>query len=100
MTQPDYEPLDLTAIYNASIETYAPPHQQTALGVQKFHGLPFHLGEPGSRCYIAFNTPLAAAGSVRVPVERQARWVIFAHVLLQSRLHEGVHPGGVVAEYA
>src|SRR6516164_2862736 len=109
----DYEPLDLSSVYNAGQEVFqsrpAPPSRplntefygpdRTALvGHQMFHGLPFHIGgEEGKPCFLAFGRePQLHTGPVTIPVGQMARRVIFAHVLLESRLYEGDPPGSLV----
>lgn len=97
----DYEPLDLSALTNSGPEAFVPDHRP-ALGKQMFHGLPFQIGdEEGKPCFLAFGTEAQPGNApVSIPLGRTTRNVIFAHVLLQSRLHEGDPPGRIVAHYA
>src|SRR5688572_3291786 len=93
----DYEPLDLGAICNAGLEVFG-GERRPAVGAaaQTFHGLPFRIGE-GASCLIALGP---GSGAISIPVGKAARRVIVAHVLRESRLHEGDAPGRVVARYA
>ena len=75
----EYEPLDLSAVYNAGAEAWGdvePP----PTGEQSFHGIPFLMGggEGGDRTVIALD---AGTASVVIPVGRKARRLLFAHRL-------------------
>jgi hypothetical protein len=96
---PDYEPLDLTPFCNAGPEIYGPDRAPLA-GDQAIRGLPFKIGG-GPQTFLVFgpDAPLKQA-AVTIPIEKQASWLIFAHVMLDSRLHEGDPPGRVVGQYA
>lgn len=95
----DYQPLDLARFCNvgtAFIGEGAP----NPLGNQSWHGLPFTVGgvtpDP-ARCLIGFCQPQDAA--VTIPVGAAARYIIFAHALLESRVREGESIGHIVANY-
>lgn len=95
----DYQPLDLARFCNvgtAFIGEGAPP----PLGNQTWHGLLFTVGgatpDP-ARCLIGFCQPQDAA--VTIPVGAAARYIIFAHALLESRVREGESIGHIVANY-
>ena len=101
----DYEPLDLSAFYNAGPEQYDyrlgktrlfPFAANPGLGPQLFHGLPFHIGAQAP-CFIGFQA--GDVGAVTIPIQVSARWVIFAHALLETRLHLGGPMGVRVADY-
>ncbi|HZO86788.1 MAG TPA: CehA/McbA family metallohydrolase [Chthonomonadaceae bacterium] len=95
----DYEPLDLSALYNAGPEVCG-PERKPALGAQTFHGLPFQIGE-GERSFIAFGPKTSNPPQpLSIPIGQTARRILFAHVLLESRLHEGDPVGREVARYA
>jgi hypothetical protein len=96
----DYEPLDLTTLCNAGPELLG-PDLDPRLGAQTFHGLPFQLGgETGAPCFLGFGpeAPLYAA-AVSIPVGQAAHNILIAHMLRDSRLHEGDPPGRVIARY-
>ncbi len=95
----DYEPIDLSEWCNVGAEICAP--QTPAIGEQQFRGLPFQIGsEAGRPCFLAFGPEAPYyTRPVSVSVGRTVRHVLFAHVLLDSRLHEGDPPGREVARY-
>lgn len=93
----DYAVVNLDAYYNTGVSFYegAP---QPLLGEQTLHGLPFRIGSSPQRCFIGFGAPeLRSACSI--PISNTAYYVIFAHVLLESRLFEGEPAGKVIAHY-
>ncbi|MCL6475892.1 MAG: hypothetical protein K6U75_12665 [Firmicutes bacterium] len=93
----DYIPVDLTAQANVGVAFYE-SMPAPLLGEQTFHGLPFRIGSSPERCFLGFGTPeLRSARSI--PIGNTARHVIFAHVLLESRLFEGEPVGRVIAHY-
>jgi hypothetical protein len=96
----DYETLDLSAHCNAGPELWAP--RTPAVGAQSLRGLPFQIGaRTGEPCFLAFGSEAPCrSDSVRIPVGQAVRRLLFAHVLLDSRLHEGDPPGREVARYA
>ena len=97
----DYQPLNLTQFCNVGTEFIregAPP----LIGSQTWHGLPFIVGSAKpdpARCFIGFGEHAGAGASVTIPVSAAARYVIFAHALLESRVREGESIGHVVANY-
>ena len=95
----DYQPLDLTQFCNVGT-AFISEGAQPLIGSQVWHGLPFIVGSATpdpERCFIGFSSREDA--SVTIPVGAAARYVIFAHVLLESRLLEGESIGHVVATY-
>jgi hypothetical protein len=93
----DYIPVDLAAQANVGVAFYE-GMPAPLLGEQTFHGLPFRIGDSPDRCFLGFGTPeLRNARSI--PIGNMARHVIFAHVLLESRLFEGEPVGRVIAHY-
>lgn len=107
----DYEPLDLSPYTNAGLDVYARTSEAKTsrynlqrdppVGAQTFHGLPFQIGpveSPEGLYFIALG-PDWSENAVRVPVGKTARYVIFAHALLDTRLWEGGPLGEVVARY-
>src|SRR5438132_13364334 len=89
----DYEPLDLRPFCNAEAGILGgsrPP----AIGDQTLRGLPFKIGEAAASCYV-----VSGDGPIVMPVERNAEWIIFAHVMIGSRLHDGDPVGRVAGSY-
>lgn len=116
---PDYEPLDLSSLCNAGPEIY-PERNRPAPGLHSFHGLPFQLGavaQPSSEEAGSAAAPSSSADAQRpapflvafgeglrqepvaVPIDREARWLIFAQARLNSEIPQGDPVGRVVAEY-
>jgi hypothetical protein len=96
---PDYQPLDLARYTNVST-AFAGPERQPPIGRQTFHGLPFEIGSDPRRCFIGIGLNEAARPeNVTVAIDAAARWVIFAHALLESRVLAGEPIGRVVAHY-
>ncbi len=120
----DYEPLDLSgllngssALFEAEFEQYqlrtadlatdflTPTARIPATGQVRLRGLPFLVGSPSSpaatpnhQCYVLFG-PGGHRQTVRIEVLRPARWLVFAHVLLDTEILNHRPPGEVVAEY-
>ena len=94
----EYEPLDLSSLCNSGLEALG-DDADAPVGRQEFHGLPFLIGgrdsTASSQCFLM----LREGHAVSVPVGKQARYVVFAHRLMQSDLMEGKGLGRVVAEY-
>jgi len=105
-----YQSLDLTQWTNvgpkwveqeqqAPIPDWPPAAGDFPRGLQQFHGIPFQIGEEGN------NSPFMGFGrkghqrSVTVPIKNNLRWMIFAHRLLETHLHEGEDPGREIARY-
>src|SRR5437870_5914239 len=95
----DYEPLDLAAFANSGVELLneRAPNRKPAIGELSLRGLPFRVGADADQCFLAFSDE--RPDSVSIPVGKSARNVLFAHAILESRLHEGDPPGRVVARY-
>jgi hypothetical protein len=96
LTSDPYQPLDLSAYCNAGVELLA-GDQESLVGVQQLHGLPFHIGE-GSRAFIAFGADLSQK-PLTIPIQAAACSVIVAHRLLDSQLMSGGPIGETVADY-
>lgn len=95
----DYEPLNLSAHYNADAKTFG-WERLPALGRVTFHGLPFQIGpEQGETpCVIGFGQGVLTQ-PYTIPLDTAPRWLIVAHRLVDSKVMEGDSPGRVVAEY-
>ena len=94
-----YEPLDLTDWCNSGLDAVG-GDAETPVGELLMRGLPFVVGPPASGNHLdRFISLDASKKSVRVPVERTANNLIFAHRLLESDVPEGGELGRLVAEY-
>ena len=91
----DYEPLDLTPLCNAGADLFG---AAVPTGQQSWQGLPFQVGGGGEHCLIAFG-PGHRTSSLRIPVGRTARHVVFAHRLAESSIRDGAPTGDTVATY-
>jgi len=96
MTSDAYQPLDLSAYCNAGLELLA-GDEQSLVGPQVLHGLPFRIGE-GSRAFVAFGADTSHE-PVTIAIDAPAYSVIVAHRLLGSQLMSGGPMGEIVAEY-
>jgi hypothetical protein len=125
LTPSDYIPLDLAGLCNASTAVLdrewekhamrpasleadfaAPTPRLPPIGHVTLRGLPFLIGtteplpDPAARaCFLAFGE-----GGYREPITvrvgTHARWILFAHLLLETDIPDGGSIGDVVAEYA
>ncbi len=97
---PDYEPLDISSICNAGTELFG-PNRSPRISEQTFHGLPFQIGNGSEKfCFLGFGTePPLSPNQVSIPVGKNPKRIIFAHVLLNSKLSEGDPVGRIVARY-
>jgi hypothetical protein len=95
---PDYEPIDLSRFCNVGADFIA-PGSDPAIGPQAFHGLPFVIADDPQGCFIGFAGGTEPVSDVTVPIGKTARWVLFAHSLLESTVMQGGIVGGVVAHY-
>lgn len=96
---PDYQPLPLDTHCNAGVSFLA-PNTHPSVGACTFHGLPFQVGPAESnpdRCLIGFES--GATEPVTLAVGNTVRYVLFAHVLIESKLREGEPVGREVAVY-
>src|SRR5438067_6995657 len=109
----DYRALDIAAFCNAraaSIVDLTPPVGAPSpemvpapVGRQSFRGLPFLIGRDGAgpdeSDVVILGGAAGSMESISVPIGSPARWLIFVHRLLETRVYEGAPVGGVVAEY-
>ena len=110
-----YRPLDISRWCNAGPEgvdegeaaTSAQTHRgvlsdvldkrEPTTGAKTLQGLPFQIGgQDGDSCFIVLD---GSAGRVTVPVNAEARRVVFAHTLLETDAPAGGPLGVQVAEY-
>ena len=91
----DYEPLNLSQIYNAGVAILG-PKVNAKIGRSHFRGLPFEIGNDPKRCYIA---PTSNGEAVKIPVSKPAHQIIFAHRQLHSDLDDGGPVGKLIATY-
>ena len=86
----DYIPLDLVRWSNVDADAL-PEGLRGPFGPQALRGLPFNI------------SPIHFDGDhqqpVEIPMSSPARWVIVAHQLRESRIHEGDPVGRVIAHY-
>ncbi len=97
----DYEPIDLSALCNVGT-TFAGPHAEKEFGSKTYHGLPFLVGgrkAKRKKCLIGFGGKEGLRKPLTISLGRKARYVIFAHALIESKIPEGEHPGFVAAHY-
>lgn len=90
-----YTPLDLSAAHNAPVGLLEDPHEVT-LGERRLHGLPFAFGTPERAFALAGRED---AAPLALPVGRSARWLVFAHAVLETDLYEGGNIGEGVGSY-
>jgi hypothetical protein len=94
----DYEPIDLSEWCNSGTEAL-PDDEEPLTGSQTFQGLPFLVGgkdTDGGRCYITLD---GSSSAVTIPVNQEARSVIFAQRLIDSELRTSGNIGAHVADY-
>ena len=97
--------LSFTAPENLDFDgTYLQPLPASPpIGAQTFHGLPFLIGDKqttGQKCFLGFGQGRSLYSEpVTIPVGREARYVIFAHALLETELWRGGPLGEVIATY-
>ena len=97
----EYEPIDLSPFCNVGTAFYDGA-SDVLIGPQTFHGLPFQIGPyppDDNKCLIGFAGDRGSAGPITVPIGREAKHVVFAHALLESRIDEGEPIGRQVATY-
>ena len=87
----DYQPIDLTAFYNAGIDIL-PQSTAPALGQQYYHGLPFQIGQDESCCFLNNS-------NVTIPIQAQCHRILVAHRLLESNLMSGEPVGRHITSY-
>ncbi|WP_353987712.1 CehA/McbA family metallohydrolase [Ruicaihuangia caeni] len=93
-TTVEYEPIDLTPVFTAPADIMEDPHEIT-LGQRTLHGLPFSFGTPDA----AFAIAAPGGAPVTVAVSDEARWLVFAHAVLEPHLFEGGSIGETVGAY-
>src|SRR5262245_16553217 len=98
----DYQPINLAEFCNVGT-TFLGPGAHKWIGAQDFRGLPFLVGDvqpDPQRCFVGFGGDTNGLDALSVPVDSTARWVIFAHTLLESDVENGGDVGQVVASYS
>ena len=90
-----YRPLDLNSLYNAGLDILG---SEGLLGCQSFRGLPFQLGDDAACCLLALGGD-RGLDPIEIPVGVEAKWLIFAHRLLESQIEENGPLGEPVARY-
>src|ERR687886_619268 len=81
-----YRALDLSAFANAAPDVLANP--DAPLGRTRFHGLPFMIGcdDPSSPGVVTFGAGTPQPSPLTIPVGAAARWLVFAHSMLHTRI--------------
>jgi hypothetical protein len=88
-----YTPVDLTDVFNASVDILEDPHE-VSLGDRLLHGLPFAFGDRTRSLVKA-----EPRSRVSVPLNENATWLVFAHAILETDLFEGGSIGENVGSY-
>jgi hypothetical protein len=114
MAHPEYQTLNIASHCDVGVEVFSRERYSSGgtwlnpedgpeplVGDCLLRGIPFRIGEPDptadSPRYIGFLEP---ADPVSIEINRRATTVIFAHVVLSTRMWiEGDPPGRVVARY-
>jgi hypothetical protein len=100
VTDPDgaagYRPLPLDELRNAGLDVLQ-AGAAPKLGNVLLRGFPFAIGSDPSRCFVGLGDGLLRTASV--PIDRPARWVIFAHRLTEDPVTEAERPGTPVADF-
>jgi len=94
---PGYRALNIGKLCNAGPEFHGAAKKPLA-GRQSFHGLPFLIGAK-RKPFIGFNGAKGSQKSIAIPINAQARYVIVAHALLESKIMEGEPVGTIIADY-
>jgi len=78
--------------------SWATPTDTVCAGLTHLRGLPFLVGRHSEKgtTYLVFGEG-AADGPVEIKIDRPARWIIFAHRLLESHIDEGEPGVGMAA---
>ncbi len=105
-----YEPLDISSLCNVGVDwveseqrvpipDWPPPAGDFPIGLHELHGIPFQIGqEGGTEPFVGFGLK-GHREPVEIPIQRSVQWVIFAHRLLETHLHEGEMIGHEIAQY-
>src|SRR5262249_42551647 len=97
----DYQAIDLAGFCNVGI-SFLGDSRHATIGAQQFRGLPFLVGGAQAdpqRCLIGFGAANMPQTPVDVPIDSMARWLVFAHALLESDVQNGGDVGEIVATY-
>ena len=97
----DYEPIDLSFLCNAG-EEFVCGLIEMQTGARSFRGLPFQIGTDGNDAgprVIGFDSGAGPGQSITVPIGSTARYVIFAHAQLETKIFEGGPLGLAIAHY-
>ena len=94
----DYRPLDLSLLYNRPTALLEDPHE-VELGERILHGLPFRFADPDAVCSLLLLEKEGPESMVTVTMNCRAKWLIFAHAVLETDLYEGSPVGMPCAKY-
>lgn len=89
----EYLPIDMRGSFNAPASTLEDPEEMT-LGERVLHGIPFSFGTQEAALLLA--RPREAR---EIPIGEDARWLVFAHAVLETDLYEGGSIGEPVGAY-
>jgi len=93
MSEAGYRAIDLSEVADAPVEIFEDP-DDVELGERVLHGLPFRFGDR-QRAVVRVDK----GTTKRLPVAGRARWLVFAHALLEPTLFEGGRVGEPVGSY-
>ncbi|MCS7224713.1 MAG: CehA/McbA family metallohydrolase [Armatimonadetes bacterium] len=95
----DYEALDIAQWCNEGPQRM-PDGAKMPRGLVTLRGLPFLIGTDNNqeKCLLYFG-PEGYRDPVAITLKRPAKWIIFAHRLLETHLLEGEPPGKEIAVY-
>jgi hypothetical protein len=92
-TSGGYLPIDLRDVANASVDLFEDP-RDVRLGDRLLYGLPFRFGRPDRAVVL-----VSPGASVTVPIAAPARWLVFAHAVLEPDLFQGGAVGDEIGTY-
>lgn len=94
----EYWTLDLSDVYNRSTSLLEDPHE-VELGDRVLHGLPFRFAnQKADRTLLVLERDGPQRTAI-VLVNAYARWLVFAHAVLETDLYDGSPVGMPCAEY-
>jgi hypothetical protein len=95
----EYEALDISGACNVDLVSTGRA-EEVATGELSFRGLPFRIGtQADGESWVVGSGEGLGTSDIEIPVDRQARHLVFAHSLLESPLRGGAPFGQFVARY-
>jgi hypothetical protein len=98
LSERGYDALDITPFCNAGIDAF-PAAVRVETGLRHLYGLPFAVGSQPHGERVILLSAAAGTAPVEMSIQSQARWIVFAHAVLESNVPTGGHVGGTAAEY-